>query len=562
MAKSKIHIAFGLVLIAVGLLTPSSTVLELLVPQSPGYEQENPAEQLLLGATLFKISILILGLLVIALGRLVFQKHPVKVDATPSGKYGRHRLVAVIGILLVASILRLYGLNYGLWYDEIMTYVNHFRNPYGEIITSYDSLNQHCLYSLLAHTSFLVFGDSAWSLRIPAVVFGVGSLWALYLFGRQVASEREALLAVLLLAFSYHHIWFSQNARGYTALLFFTLLASWIFLRGLQESVPRTWLSYAIVVALGVYTHITMFFVIIGHFIIYVISLLSRHKETWPGKWSGGMLGFGLAGFFTFQLYSLVLPQMLGNVVTEKSTVAGWNNPFWTILEFAKGFELSFGGGLAAIVALVVFGIGTVSFVREKPIVIGMLFIPAIICIMVVTMMVKLLFPRFLFFTVGFGVLVVIRGVVVLGEMTGRLLRVRPTISASIGPVLCVAMIVVSAMSLPSAYGPKQDYEGALSFVRRMNEPGDTIVTAGLAAFPYNEFYKTNWEVVETLDTLRDIRANSKRTWLLYTIPLHLRSVYPEMMDYVVQEFQVVKQFHGTLGGGTIFVCLSQAPSS
>ena len=31
--------------------------------------------------------------------------------------------------------------------------------------------------------------------------------------GYQVTSEREALLSVVLLAFSYHHIWFSQNAR-------------------------------------------------------------------------------------------------------------------------------------------------------------------------------------------------------------------------------------------------------------------------------------------------------------------------------------------------------------
>ncbi len=562
MIKDRLHLVFGFLLIVFGLFIPSSTFIELIMSQTRNFEQERHTQQLLLGATLFKIGIVILGLLVIVLGKLVFQKQPVKVEKVPSNKHKRSVLFFLIGIFFVAFILRLYGLNCGLWYDEILTYVNYFKMPYGEIIVSHDSLNQHFLYSLLAHTSFLVFGDSAWSLRIPAVAFGVGSLWALYLFARQVTSQREALLSVLLLVFSYHHIWFSQNARGYTGLLFFTLLASWFFLRGLHEPLPRTWLLYAIVAALGMYTHITMLFVIIGHFIIYIISLFRSPKETWSGRWVGGILGFGLTGFFTFLLYALVLPRMLNNVVSEKSTVTAWNNPFWTILEFIKGFEVSFGSSFIVIAALIVFGIGAVSFLREKPAVIGLLFFPTIICIAIVTMMVKLLYPRFLFFTMGFGVLVIIRGVMVLGEIIGRVLRLRSTISISIGTTLCVVLIFMSAISFPSAYGPKQDYQEAFSFVKKVKEPGDTIAITGLIILPYNKFYKTNWEIVETLDTLNDIRSRSKRTWLLYTIPLHLQSVYPEIMDCILQDFQVVKQFHGTLSGGTIFVCLSELSSS
>ncbi len=556
MKDNKLHIVFGLIIISTGLFVSSADIVNFLRRLPAGIPQE-----LLLGAKLFKIGLLILGLLVITLGKLTSQKSPVKVDIAPSDKYKRPVLI-LIGILFVATVLRLYGLNCGLWYDEILTYVNYFKTPYGEIIVSHDALNQHLLYSLLAHTSFLVFGDSVWSLRIPAVIFGVGSLWALYLFGREVTSTREALLSVALLAFSYHHIWFSQNARGYTGLLLFTLLASWIFLRGLHESLPQTWLLYAIVAALGMYTHITMLFVIIGHFIIYIISLFHRHKETWRGRLIGGILGFGLTGFFTFQLYALVLPQIFYSVVSEKSTVTAWNNPFWTFLEFVKGLEISFGGSFAAIAAILVFGIGTVSFIREKPAVIGLLFLPAIICIVVVTVVANLLYPRFLFFAIGFGVLVTVRGTMLLGDVAGRLLRLRPTISISIGTTLCAVLIFAAAISIPLAYGPKQDYEGAFSFVKKMKEPGDIIATTGLATFPYNNFYKTNWEIVGTLNALKDIRSRSKRTWLLYTLPLHLESVNPEIMDSILQEFKVVKQFHGTLGGGTIFVCISDASST
>ena len=142
----------------------------------------------------------------------------------------RHRIYLTILaiLLLIASILRLYGLGNGLWIDEIVTYVNYGKMPFGEILTTYDSENLHVLFALLANACFKIFGESEWSIRLPAVFFGIGSIWAIYLLGRQVGTAREALLSAAVLTFSYHHIWFSQNARGYTALLFWTILSSWL----------------------------------------------------------------------------------------------------------------------------------------------------------------------------------------------------------------------------------------------------------------------------------------------------------------------------------------------
>ncbi len=125
-------------------------------------------------------------------------------------------------LLLVSMAVRLYQLGSGLWFDEIMTLKEYARLPYLEIVTRFKSENQHFLYSLLAHSSILLFGESAWSLRLPAVLFGVGSIWAVYMLGAEVTDRKQAFLASALLAFSYHHLWFSQNARGYTGLLFWT----------------------------------------------------------------------------------------------------------------------------------------------------------------------------------------------------------------------------------------------------------------------------------------------------------------------------------------------------
>src|SRR5262249_24105119 len=158
-----------------------------------------------------------------------------------------------------------------------------------------DDQNNHLLYTLLARLSFLIFGESVWSLRLPAVLFGVGSIWAVYLFSCQVATWKEGLLSAGFLAFSYHHVWFSQNALGYTALLFWTLLSSWLIVRAWREAKVELWLMYGLTTALGLLTHITMAFVVVGQGIAYLVSVYDSGKGKRREKWLGGFLGFTVA---------------------------------------------------------------------------------------------------------------------------------------------------------------------------------------------------------------------------------------------------------------------------
>lgn len=136
--------------------------------------------------------------------------------------------VLLAALITAGILLRAYQLNAGLWLDEILTLVKYARLPVGEIVTFYDSENQHFLYSLLARISLVSFGESVWALRLPAVIFGVLSIPTMYLLGCELTDRLEAMLAAALLTFSYHHVWFSQNARGYSGLLFWAILSSWL----------------------------------------------------------------------------------------------------------------------------------------------------------------------------------------------------------------------------------------------------------------------------------------------------------------------------------------------
>src|SRR6185369_1793936 len=179
-----------------------------------------------------------------------------------------------------------------------------------------------------------------------------------------------------LFTFSYHHVWFSQNARGYSGLLFWVLLSSYFLIRALREDRPGLWLAYTATASLGIYTHITMLFVIAGQGIVYLHQLWVRRRDAWPRRWAGLILGFCGTALATFVLHSIVLPQIRSGMQKTVSVVGAWKNPLWTALEIFRGLQVGFTGGVAAIAALVVVAAGIWSFARREFSVLTLLFVP------------------------------------------------------------------------------------------------------------------------------------------------------------------------------------------
>ena len=144
-----------------------------------------------------------------------------------------------------------------------------------------------------------------------------------------------------------------------------------------------------------------------------------------------------------------------------------------------------------------------------------------------------------------------------LGKLATRLFCLAPAKALPLGTVFAGGLVIASALSIPRAYAPKQDFLGALNFVETARQPGDAIATVGLAAFTYNNFYGRGWKEVRTLEDLNSIRTHARHTWLIYTFPTHVSAVYPEIMTTIQRDFQVAKQFPGTVGDGTVFVSRS-----
>lgn len=484
---------------------------------------------------------------------------PLDLDAATSATGWR---LAVGAVMLVALVARLIGVNGGLWIDEIYSLVRSFRVPMAAILTEYWGDNHHPLYAVLAHLSRAAFGEAPWTIRLPAVLFGVAAIPALFALGAQVASRREALLASLLLAVSYHHVWFSQNARGYSAIACLAIVTMWALVRGVDTGRTRYFVWYGVAAGLGAYTHLTMILVVVGH------ALGALAYMAAPGRpidrravLRGGLVAFGLAAVVTLALYAPMLREVIDFFLRHKSGLQGVSTPRWAALETIRILVLGLGAGLAvvggAVVAagLVVGVSGIAALWNTHRLFVLMLAGACVATVAGAAAARGTMYPRFFFFAIGPAMLVAVRGAyAACGALASRLGR--PALGPRVALGGVSAVIVLSAASLSFDYRyPKQDFEGAMRFVLAERRSDDGVVSTGLPTDPYRLLYGQDWPVLSTRAELDSARRANARTWVLWTFPRYLEKYAPEIDRVLQSDCEDTRVFRGTVGGGDVLVC-------
>lgn len=546
---SRVRLSAGGILILLAVI-PAGLYASLLAGAA---EPSAHSAEILRGVWIAKVFLILHAILILALPRL----GPGQVDAClirkqPAAAVSGTAWAILAGLLAAGTALRFYHLGEGLWFDEIQTLVEYARLPLGRIITTFDSQNQHLLYSLTSGLALQLLGESTWVFRLPAAVFGILSLGALFQFARLVTGAREALLATALLTFSYHHVWFSQNARGYTSLLFWSLVGTGLFIRLLRGEHRGWWgpIAYGVSMALAVYTHVTAVLVVIAHAIVFALAWW-RARGKPAGMALPALSGLLLAGTISAQLYALVLPQFFTTLLTP--TMPGvdtaWKDPFWLVLETLRGLGAGLPGGWATIAAaLLVAGAGLWSYARQSPALAALFVLPALLTGIAAVVLGHNLWPRFFFFSAGFAALMAIRG---LFTLAGAIRVPRPALSAT---VAALVMILAGATLLPRAWRPKQDYEGAARYVGQTRHPEDAVVVVDLTRFPYQRYLQQSWSSVDNVKALEEIERLHPNTWVLYTFPIRLAAVHPDIWSRLQSNYRTAAIFPGTIGGGAIVV--------
>lgn len=190
----------------------------------------------------------------------------------------------IILILIVATILRLYNIDYqSLWMDEIYTLnVASPKHSFSQIISEVNLRESFpYLYFFIMNTMFTLFGDTSIVARIPSVIFGIAAVWMMYKFGKETYSKKVGLIAALLFTFNEYAIFHSQDARAYSLYLLCLLFSFYRFVIFLKNNTQKNMIWFAI--SAGLLVNVNFFSVLNvitqGFILLYVLFSLDKSER-------------------------------------------------------------------------------------------------------------------------------------------------------------------------------------------------------------------------------------------------------------------------------------------
>jgi mannosyltransferase len=412
-------------------------------------------------------------------------------------------------ITLLAAGLRFYKLSeWSFWIDEIFT-INRATIIYGSIQSTLQNLPPNFKWTpisvLLTSAVVQYFGIDEWSARLVSAIIGIASIPVLYFPIKSMFGKGIALVAVLLLAISPWHVFWSQNARFYTSILLLYTLALFAFYFGLERDRAR--------------------YIFLGYLFLYlaiserlVALLLIPIMMTYVGLlWLSPSLrpkGFNRNNLVVFfvPIVLVLLNQIINNLfISADSTSTGFEWFFlyrnYTPARLLGVIMFNIGPALMAIAS---FGGLFLIFERSRP---GILLIlSAVIPFIFVVPLSLIMFTedRYVFVTLTSWIIL---AAVAIHGLWPKVWDKRMILSIGV-----LAILIANAMGDNLLYyrvneGNRRDWKSAFSLVHERAQESDTVV----AYWPeFGPYYYLDREIVAWDDiTYQDVEESSNRIWFI-----------------------------------------------
>ncbi len=441
----------------------------------------------------------------------------------------------LVGITLFAAALRLYKLGaWSFWGDEMFTIRD------AQIAVSTPGL--HALSFTLTGVALRIFGISEWSARLVSALIGIGTIPVLYVLVRRIFGSRVALGAALLLAISPWHLYWSQNARFYTALLLFYTVALFLFFLAFERDRPLLLGLSLLFAGLALLERLTALL-----FMPVVVTYLALLYLV-PGL---GWLGIPRpSGLRPRNLALLFVPTFLGGLYMAVPQIMAWpqwleafgrinNNPFWIVAGVAYYVR----------VPILVMGLAGLAYLllQERPhlqragLLLGASALVPLALIAALSL-VHYTANRYVFISLTSWVVLASVAVVALFEQVRGRWSSR-AVASSLLVLGLLAVLVLEPLSENLLYyryqnGNRDDWRGAFAYVQARMQPGDRVISGHSLL---GDYYLDQ----ETIDiyglTLSDLEALDSRTWLVADMNVPERR--PGMYRWIVENAQLMGIF-------------------
>ena len=202
-----------------------------------------------------------------------------RIEPTQRSPLNALMLWLAIGSFVVGTLLRVFAAHNDLWFDEVWTLrlLRERVHSFGDVFINLKHSNNHHLCSLW----MWLVGQNASSMvyRLPSVLASIATIALAGLIGLR-QSRLTGSIAVILTSWSYLLIHFGTEARGYSMMIFFALLA-WYALQQFEERHSWIWIGvFWSAVVLGFLAHLE-FAVCLAGFVVWWLWRFSSNPSNW-----------------------------------------------------------------------------------------------------------------------------------------------------------------------------------------------------------------------------------------------------------------------------------------
>jgi hypothetical protein len=238
---------------------------------------------------------------------------------------------------------------------------------------------------------------------------------------------------------------------------------------------------------------------------------------------------------------------------------------FWQ--EMIRGLSAGFGAGLAFVMLpfVLIIGWGFVDLLRRRWELAVALVLPLVLNILFVVFAHLTLSPRFLLLGLPLAMLSVVLGIAASSRwMAERCGKSGGHMSHILATAAILMICLISLSSLKHYYSvPKQAYRASIEYIREVRRPEEKVLAVDLAVTGYRYYGKRlglveglDFIAVETSEEFEEAMSSneSSLSYAVTTLPRLLRIDHPDLYARITQEWKLVRNFPGTIGGGEISV--------
>ncbi len=193
-------------------------------------------------------------------------------------------------IILLGLLLRVYEIGKeSFWIDEAATVYTTQQKP-SEIIEDIYATTKQApeyfegggtppFYFLLANYWTQLVGLSETKLRLLSAIFGVISVFVIFIIGKMFFDYSVGLIAAFILSINFFHINYSQEARTYSWITLVTLLTVYFLINALNEKKRTYWMAYILSAVVLIYSHYFGFFILAFEY-LYLLLFWKAYRRS------------------------------------------------------------------------------------------------------------------------------------------------------------------------------------------------------------------------------------------------------------------------------------------